>query len=255
MPTGWHEVGSLRLASAPERMEAACSGKRAWARTFGLPLELISADEAGGLFPPMTTDGVLGAAFLPTDGYIDPSQLTFALIEGAKRRWGRRFARTRASPGVEAERGRVRAVLAGRRNGSARTPSWNAGGILRGGQIGRMSPASTVADRYRCGARVPHHEAERGRRSTIPTMRDPSLLVLLPSGRRRGSSPAATNAHRPRGRWNGIPADSQRQAAGGGLRDRFAPLMEERGRPCAHALEHQGGREARQRSGGVHAGR
>ena len=34
----------------------------------------------------MSTDGVLGAAYLPTDGYIDPSQLTFALAEGARRR-------------------------------------------------------------------------------------------------------------------------------------------------------------------------
>ena len=57
-----------------------------WAKTFGLPLELISADEAQRLFPPMSTDGVLGAAYLPTDGYIDPSQLTFALAEGARRR-------------------------------------------------------------------------------------------------------------------------------------------------------------------------
>ena len=43
-----------------------------WAKTFGLPLELISAEEAQQLFPPMSTDGVLGAAYLPTDGYIDP---------------------------------------------------------------------------------------------------------------------------------------------------------------------------------------
>ena len=34
----------------------------------------------------MSTEGVLGAAYLPTDGYIDPSQLTFALAEGARRR-------------------------------------------------------------------------------------------------------------------------------------------------------------------------
>ena len=55
-----------------------------WAKTFGLPLELISADEARDLFPLMSTDGVLGAAWLPTDGYLDPSQLTFALAEGAR---------------------------------------------------------------------------------------------------------------------------------------------------------------------------
>jgi len=26
------------------------------------------------MFPPMSTDGVLGAALLPSDGYVDPSQ-------------------------------------------------------------------------------------------------------------------------------------------------------------------------------------
>ncbi|OLB86116.1 MAG: hypothetical protein AUI15_31690 [Actinobacteria bacterium 13_2_20CM_2_66_6] len=85
LETGWHEVGSLRLASSQERMEE-LTRQAAWAKTFGLPLELVSPEEAQRMFPPMTTDGVLGAAFLPTDGYIDPSQLTYALIEGARRR-------------------------------------------------------------------------------------------------------------------------------------------------------------------------
>src|SRR5207244_693385 len=85
LETGWHGVGSLRLASSEERMEE-LARQAGWAQTFGLPLELISADEAHSLFPPMSTDGVLGAAHLPTDGYIDPSQLTFALAEGARRR-------------------------------------------------------------------------------------------------------------------------------------------------------------------------
>ena len=30
------------------------------------------------------TDGVLGASWLPTDGYLDPSQLTYALADGAR---------------------------------------------------------------------------------------------------------------------------------------------------------------------------
>ena len=72
LETGWHEVGSLRLASSQERMEE-LARQAGWAKTFGLPLELVSADEAQRLFPPMSTDGVLGAAYLPTDGYIDPS--------------------------------------------------------------------------------------------------------------------------------------------------------------------------------------
>jgi len=86
LETGWHEVGSLRLASSSERLEE-LSRQAGWAKTFGLPLELISAAEAQRLFPPMSADGVLGAAFLPTDGYIDPSQLTFALIEGQRYSW------------------------------------------------------------------------------------------------------------------------------------------------------------------------
>jgi len=81
LETGWREVGSLRLASSEERMEE-IARQAGWAKTFGLPLELVSPAEAQDLFPPMSTDGVLGAAYLPTDGYIDPSQLTLALAEG-----------------------------------------------------------------------------------------------------------------------------------------------------------------------------
>ena len=60
---GWREVGSLRLASSPERLEEL---KRlvAVSRSFGLPLELISPQEAQGLFPLMTLDDVRGAVLL-----------------------------------------------------------------------------------------------------------------------------------------------------------------------------------------------
>ena len=36
---GWHEVGSLRLASTPARLEE-LTRQAGWAQTFGLPLEL-----------------------------------------------------------------------------------------------------------------------------------------------------------------------------------------------------------------------
>src|SRR5580700_10516313 len=48
----WHEVGSLRLASTPARMEE-LSRQAGWAKTFGLPLELIGPSEARDLFPLM----------------------------------------------------------------------------------------------------------------------------------------------------------------------------------------------------------
>ncbi|MGH3101170.1 MAG: NAD(P)/FAD-dependent oxidoreductase, partial [Thermoleophilia bacterium] len=108
LETGWHEVGSLRLASSEERMEE-LARQAGWAKTFGLPLELVSAQEAERLFPPMSTDGVRGAAYLPTDGYIDPSQLTFALAEGARRGGAELETNTRVT-GIEVEHGRVEAV-------------------------------------------------------------------------------------------------------------------------------------------------
>ena len=135
LETGWHEVGSLRLASSAERLEE-LTRQAGWAKTFGLPLELISAEEAQRLFPPMTTDGVLGAAYLPSDGYIDPSQLTFALAEGARRGGAEINTNTRVTA-IEVERGRVRGVETDR--GSIETEVVvNAGGMFAA-EIGQLA--------------------------------------------------------------------------------------------------------------------
>ena len=103
---GWVECGGIRLASSEERMEE-LRRQAGWAKTFGLPLELISAEEAKELFPLMSTEGVLGAAWLPTDGYLDPSQLTYALADGARRGGCRIFTSTRVT-GIEVGRHRGR---------------------------------------------------------------------------------------------------------------------------------------------------
>ena len=50
LETGWHEVGSLRLASSPERMEE-ISRQAGWAKTFGLPLELDLGRRGAGAVP------------------------------------------------------------------------------------------------------------------------------------------------------------------------------------------------------------
>ncbi len=82
---GWREVGSLRLASSQERL-LELRRQVGWVRTFGLPLPLISAGEACDLFPLMTIEGVEGAAYLPSDGRIDPASLAGALAAGARKR-------------------------------------------------------------------------------------------------------------------------------------------------------------------------
>ncbi len=172
LETGWREVGSLRLASSEERMEE-LARQAGWAKTFGLPLELISAHEAQDLFPPMSTDAVLGAAYLPTDGYIDPSQLTFALAEGARRGGAEIATHTRVT-GISVERGRTAGVETDK--GAIETEIVvDAGGIFAG-EIGRL-----------VGANVPvipmAHEylvtRPAGVPLTVPTLRDPSLLVYF----------------------------------------------------------------------------
>src|SRR5947209_7847347 len=105
---GWNQLGGLRLASSEPRLEE-IRRQAAWAKTFGLPMEIVSAADAQELFPPMSTDGVRAAAFIPDDGYLDPSQLTFSLADAARRLGARIEVRTRVT-GIETEQGRVTAV-------------------------------------------------------------------------------------------------------------------------------------------------
>ena len=172
LETGWHEVGSLRLASSEERMEE-LARQAGWAKTFGLPLELISAEEAQKLFPPMSTEGVLGAAYLPTDGYIDPSQLTFALAEGARKRGAEIATHTRVT-GIGVERGRVLGVETDKGDVEAEVVV-NAGGMFAG-EIGRLAgvnvPVIPMAHEYLV-------TKPSGVPLDVPTMRDPSLLVYF----------------------------------------------------------------------------
>ena len=105
---GWVECGGIRLACTPER-EQEVLRQVAWAKTFGLPLQLIGPDEARELFPLMVTDGVRCASYLATDGYLDPSQLTYALAEGAREGGARIFTHTRVTA-IDVAGGRVRGV-------------------------------------------------------------------------------------------------------------------------------------------------
>jgi glycine cleavage system aminomethyltransferase T/glycine/D-amino acid oxidase-like deaminating enzyme len=172
LETGWHEVGSLRLASSQERMEE-IARQAGWAQTFGLPLELVSAAEAKRLFPPMTVDGVLGAAFLPTDGYVDPSQLTLALAEGARRRGAEVNAATRVT-GIRVGKGRVRAVETDRGDIEAEIVVNAAGMYAReiGALAGVNVPIVPMAHEYLI-------TKPAGLPLDMPTMRDPSLLVYF----------------------------------------------------------------------------
>jgi 4-methylaminobutanoate oxidase (formaldehyde-forming) len=214
---GWVECGGIRLASSEERMEE-LRRQAGWAKTFGLPLELISAEEAREMFPLMSTEGVLGAAWLPTDGYLDPSQLTYALADGARRGGCRIFTSTRVT-GIDVRDGRVRGVQTDRGAVEAEVVV-DAGGMFAA-EIGRMAgvriPLIPFSHQYL--VTQPHPavaEARRGaegERRSLPTLRDPDLLVyyredgdgLVMGGYERHSA-AAFMPGGP-GRLDRIPAD------------------------------------------------
>jgi glycine cleavage system aminomethyltransferase T/glycine/D-amino acid oxidase-like deaminating enzyme len=199
LETGWHEVGSLRLASSEERMEE-LRRQAGWAKTFGLPLELISADEAQLLFPPMSTEGVLGAAYLPTDGYIDPSQLTFALAEGARRGGADVYTGTRLT-GIDVARGRVRAVETDK--GRIETEIVVDAGGMFAAEIGRMAgvnvPVIAMAHEYLI-------TRPSGLPLDLPTMRDPTLLVYF-RGESGGLVMGGYERHPAPWGLDGIPPD------------------------------------------------
>ncbi|MEP7204374.1 MAG: FAD-dependent oxidoreductase, partial [Ilumatobacteraceae bacterium] len=81
--TGWKMNGGLRLACNSERWNEV-KRQATTAKSFGLEMHLLSPAEAQELWPLMTVDDVVGAAFLPTDGQANPTDITMALARGAR---------------------------------------------------------------------------------------------------------------------------------------------------------------------------
>ena len=174
----WHEVGSLRLASSTARFEE-LQRQASWAKTFGLPLELISAGEARDRFPLMTTDGVLGAVWLPTDGWLDPSRLAMALAAGARQKGVTVRTHTRVVR-IGVERRRVTGVEVELRDGSreriAADVVVNAAGMFAP-EIGRLAgvtvPIVPMAHQYLFTDELD------GVHAGLPQLRDPDNLVYF----------------------------------------------------------------------------
>ncbi len=168
---GWHQLGGLRLASSQERYEE-IQRQAGWAKSFGLDMELVSPAEAKEMFPPMSTDGVVAAAFIPLDGYLDPSQLTFALADGARLRGADIEQRTRVT-GINLRNGRVHEVVTDK--GTIRTDVVvNAGGMYAP-QIGRMVGVTVPIITY--GHEFLVTEAFQPALAPLPTLRDPDKLI------------------------------------------------------------------------------
>ena len=211
---GWVQCGGIRLACTPER-EQEVMRQVAWAKTFGLPLELISPEEACELFPLMSTEGVRCGSYLASDGYLDPSLLTMALAEGARAGGCRIFTHTRVT-GIDVEEGpthpRVRGVQTEWGPIEAEVVV-NAGGMFAA-EIGRLAgvrvPVVPFAHEYLVTQPFRERKASEDR-AHLPTLRDPDLLIyfreegggLIMGGYERHSAPWALDEHL----MDAIPAD------------------------------------------------
>ncbi len=106
--TGFRQVGSIAVAASEGRLEELKRGA-SMARCFGLEVQVLSPGAARERWPLLSTEGLVGAVFLPKDGQTNPVDTTQALARGA-RRAGVRIVEEVAVTGIRTDRGRVTGV-------------------------------------------------------------------------------------------------------------------------------------------------
>ena len=169
--TGWKMNGGLRLACRPERMTE-IRRQATTAHSFGLDMHLLSPREAQDLWPIMDVSDVVGAAFLPTDGQVNPADVTRALARGA-RMHGATLIENCAVTGVEIEHGRVRAVQTAQGRVECEVMVNCCGQWARefGALAGVSVPLVSVQHQYLITDRID------GVPRDLPTLRDPDRLT------------------------------------------------------------------------------
>ena len=204
LATDWRKVGSLRLAASPDRMMET-RRLATMARSFGLEMQVISPQEAFDLFPLIDTKGLEGAAFIPTDGYVDPASLCQSIAKGA------RMGGVEIRQGVKVldfktEGRRVTGVMTSEGEFEAQSVILAAGMWSRelGAKLGLQIPACAVEHQYIVTEPIPDCP------DNLPTLRDPDRLVyykpdaggrLVIGGYEDGTPPFGDN---------GVPGDFER---------------------------------------------
>ncbi len=219
LATGWKMNGGLRLACNPERWEEV-KRQATTATSFGLEMHLLSPAEAQELWPLMQVDDVIGAAFLPTDGQANPSDITMALARGARMAGATICEDTRVLS-IEVVDGVIRAVVTDRGRIECEKVVICAGQWTRAlaATVGVNVPLVSVEHQYIITAPF-SPEVPRN----LPTLRDPDRLTyykeevggLVMGGYEPNPVPWALN---------GIPQPFQFQLLESNF-DHFAPTME-----------------------------
>jgi 4-methylaminobutanoate oxidase (formaldehyde-forming) len=169
--TGWKRNGGLRLACNAERWTEV-KRQATTARSFGLEMHLLTPREAQDLWPLMQVDDVVGAAFLPTDGQVSPSDIAAALAKGARMK-GVTIREGVRVTGVEVADGAVRAVVTDRGRIACEKLVICAGQWSRevGAWAGVNVPLVSIQHQYLIT------EPIAGVTRDLPTLRDPDRLT------------------------------------------------------------------------------
>ncbi|HKC17591.1 MAG TPA: FAD-dependent oxidoreductase [Steroidobacteraceae bacterium] len=218
LASGWQMNGGLRLACNEARW-IELKRQATSARSFGLEMQLLTPREAQQLWPLMYISDLVGAAFLPTDGQVNPSDITQSLARGARLRGVRIFEDTNVL-GIELERGRVRAISTDRGRVQCEVVVNCAGQWAR--QVGALAgvnvPLVSVQHQYLITDAIPG--ISRG----LPTLRDPDRLTyykedvggLVMGGYEPNPKPWATEGFPDHFNFQLLPPDW----------DHFQPLLE-----------------------------
>ncbi len=82
---GFSVVGNLRMAQTQERMDEYML-YASTADTVGVKYEFLTPDQIKERWPLINTEDLKGALYHPTDGYINPADVTQAMAKGARQR-------------------------------------------------------------------------------------------------------------------------------------------------------------------------
>ena len=170
--TGWKMNGGLRLACNEERWTEV-KRQATTAKSFGLEMHLLTPREAQELWPLMQVDDLVGAAFLPTDGQANPSDITMALARGA-RMAGATLCEDTEVLSIEVVDGVVRAVVTDQGRIECEKVVVCAGQWTRdlAATVGVAVPLVSVEHQYVITEQFTP-EVPR----TLPTLRDPDRLT------------------------------------------------------------------------------
>ncbi len=104
-----HQVGYLFLLENPEHVEA-FEKNVALQNEIGVPSRMIEVADARALSPLISTDGLLAAAYSPTDGHCTPESVVSGYA-GAARRAGARLVRNCSITAIHSSGGTITEVV------------------------------------------------------------------------------------------------------------------------------------------------